>query len=327
MKKKSLDYSSLSFELIHLFQTEAKSIETKVSMAEIQATLSLKGFPEISDKTIRKYISLLKEYGYPVQFDKTNHKQGYYMAPLLHPGETFLLIHALRQSNMLMEKRQAWLEEYLLKNSPLTSIPDEFIKKKANPVSNLVNICLKAIQKHHCLQFHYFDYDIHHQKQLRRNGQLYRISPYALHIENDHYYVIGYFEPEQEIRNYRLDKMLHLQEVEFTFTHSPFDLIDYLESNFHMFKGEKQLLQLKIKKEEGRPFLTDLFERFESITVQKSLDSESHQIALKTAISPPLIAWLMQQHSWLEVLSPQEVRRAIEKEANFLLSLYSKKGS
>ncbi|QRG87168.1 YafY family protein [Bulleidia sp. zg-1006] len=323
--KNSLQYSQLSFALLEIFQQEANCSNHKLSMVEIISILNLKGYPEISDKTIRKYLNILKKQGYQIIYDKKGEKQGYYLKPFLHPGETFLLVHSLRQSNMFVDKRRERIEDFLFQQSSIHFLPFISNSRQRTQVANLLDTCLNAIQSQQQLQFHYFDYDIYHHVITRHNGQLYRLSPYALHIQNNHYYLIGYYEPEKEIRNYRLDKVLHLQVLEKEAILKPFFLEEYLKSNFNMYKGLKQTLQLELKIKEANPFITDLYERFEKITILKSPRPEIYRIAVKTAISPPLIAWLMQQSSYLKVISPLEVIEIIQSRVKELLSLYIEK--
>ncbi|WP_454995816.1 helix-turn-helix transcriptional regulator [Bulleidia extructa] len=325
MKKTKWKYSQLSFSLLELFQQEAHCPENKLSMLEIISALTIKGYPEVSDKTIRTYLSLLKDQGYQIIYDRKGSKQGYYLKPFLRPGETFLLVQALRQSNMLMDKRRKKIEDFLFRQSSLQKIHLPLRKETRTKVANLLDICLTAIQSHQQLQFHYFDYDIHHNLVPRHDNQLYHISPYAVHIQNNHYYLIGYYKPKKEIRNYRLDKILHLQILEKEAILQPFSLEDYLESHFNMYKGSKKVLQLELRCEKNSPFITDLLERFEKITILKNHQPNMYHIAVKTAITPPLISWLMQQSSYLKVLSPTEVIEQIQSRVQNLLDLYPKK--
>ena len=45
------------------------------------------------------------------------------------------------------------------------------------------------------------------QKQYRRDGARYRVSPWALTWDNENYYLIAFDHDAGEIRHYRVDKM------------------------------------------------------------------------------------------------------------------------
>ena len=59
-------YSNISFLLLKILQQEANHPNCKLNLNELIAYLNLCGYDNISDKTIRKYLHLLKANGYNI---------------------------------------------------------------------------------------------------------------------------------------------------------------------------------------------------------------------------------------------------------------------
>ncbi len=318
-------YSNISFLLLKILQQEANHPNCKLSLNELIAYLNLCGYDNISDKTIRKYLHLLKANGYNICFDKKNNKQGYYLNPLLKPGETYLLINSLRESKMITDKRLKIIENFLFQNSLISTMPFANNAKQKTNVVDLLDICLKAIMNKKQLQFHYFDYDIYHRPILRHDGKLYNVNPYAIHSYRDHYYLIAYIEKENEIRNYRLDKILHLKILTEDIIYQPFQLDNYLENNFNMFKGHKEMVLLNLKKKNSASLISDIYEKFDKITILKSDQNDTYKIAIQTAITPPFIDWLIHNYELITILEPLSLIDEVKFIAQSLVKKYQKK--
>lgn len=48
------------------------------------------------------------------------------------------------------------------------------------------------------------------EPELRHGGAYYHISPWGLLWDHENYYLIGYDSRAEQIRHYRVDKMLHI---------------------------------------------------------------------------------------------------------------------
>ncbi|MFB0920345.1 MAG: WYL domain-containing protein [Oscillospiraceae bacterium] len=57
------------------------------------------------------------------------------------------------------------------------------------------------------INFKYFNYSITKEKVFRRCGQLYTVSPFALTLSEDTYYLVGFDSDAGMIKHYRVDKM------------------------------------------------------------------------------------------------------------------------
>ena len=49
--------------------------------------------------------------------------------------------------------------------------------------------------------------------ELRKNGELYEVSPWALLWEDENYYLVAFDAKSAKIKHYRVDKMLKISSV------------------------------------------------------------------------------------------------------------------
>lgn len=102
-----------------------------------------------------------------------------------------------------------------------------------------------AINEKRQIIFRYFDYNIHGRKVLRHDGAVYQMSPYALLCSDENYYLTAYDGTAQEIKHFRVDKMLDIQVTELSRDgeeiYESFDLGRYASIHFGMFKGEERM--------------------------------------------------------------------------------------
>ena len=75
--------------------------------------------------------------------------------------------------------------------------------------------------------------------ELRKNGEFYEVSPWALLWEDENYYLIAFDSFYQEIRHYRVDKMLKISCID-----SEREGKEYFEK-FKTVLTKKQLFLLK----------------------------------------------------------------------------------
>ena len=68
-----------------------------------------------------------------------------------------------------------------------------------------------AISENKKIRFQYYQWNVKKEMELRRDGAWYHISPWGLSWDDENYYLVGFDSDANEIRHYRVDKMLHIQ--------------------------------------------------------------------------------------------------------------------
>ena len=78
---------------------------------------------------------------------------------------------------------------------------------------------------------------------MKRNGQPYEISPWALTWDDENYYLVGYDSKEDKVKHFRVDKMKKINATEEAREGKElfkiFDIASYTKKNFGMFAGEE----------------------------------------------------------------------------------------
>lgn len=68
-----------------------------------------------------------------------------------------------------------------------------------------------AIAENSRITFQYFQWNVDKKIELRHDGALYEVSPWALSWDDENYYLIAYDSSERMIKHFRVDKMLDIQ--------------------------------------------------------------------------------------------------------------------
>lgn len=110
-----------------------------------------------------------------------------------------------------------------------------------------------ALRRHQKVSFCYFDLDEKHQKVYRREKQRYVVDPVALVYNEDNYYLMCFSAKHNDIVNYRVDRMEHVQledvpADERAVIHAV-DVADYTEQAFKMYNGKIESITLSFSRD------------------------------------------------------------------------------
>ena len=173
---------------------------------------------------------------------------------------------------------------------------------------------INAINEKRQITFRYFDYNICGRKVLRHNGAIYQMSPYALLCSDENYYLTAYDGKAQEIKHFRVDKMLDIQVTELSRDgeeiYESFDLGRYASIHFGMFKGEEREVLLRCK----NCFSHVIIDRFGE-AVHITPEDDSHFTALvQVAVSPQFYGWIFGLGHGVTILGPVDVARGMKEQ-------------
>mgnify|MGYP004490633249 CR=1 FL=1 len=71
----------------------------------------------------------------------------------------------------------------------------------------------EAIDTKRKISFYYTDFDIAKQRYVTNDGNPYTVSPYTLIWDGDYYYMRGFCDERQEMRNFRLDRIAEQPKI------------------------------------------------------------------------------------------------------------------
>ena len=148
------------------------------------------------------------------------------------------------------------------------------------------------------------------QRQLvSKAGKIYIVSPYAVSLTDDNYYLIAFDNNSKELRHYRIDKMQSVKITENaregkSFFQS-FNIVDYSRKIFNMFSGKETTVTLEVANSLAGVFI----DRFgEYAYIRQNFDNpNTFIIRITVYISPQFFAWIFGLGKEVKIISPKSV--------------------
>ncbi|MCH5299795.1 MAG: WYL domain-containing protein [Ruminococcus sp.] len=304
----------------------------KITVNEIIEELSRQGITA-ERKSIYSDLETLSKFGLDICKEKTT-STGYYIGIRdFQMPELKLLVDAIQSSKFITTKKSM---ELIGKLEKLCSVNDAKLLQRQVFVTNRVKTLNEKIYYnvdtlHNALSsgkqitFIYdkwvLDFnDVERiKKQPRRNGELYRVSPWALSWDDENYYLIAYEKESEKLKHYRVDKMqdIMISEVEREGESSfeKFDVASYTKSVFSMFGGKETTVDLSV----DNSFIGVIVDRFgKNVFVSRESD-DTFCVTVKVVLSPQFFGWLFALGTKVKLLAPNN---AVEEFSEYLKDVY-----
>ena len=160
------------------------------------------------------------------------------------------------------------------------------------------------------ITFKYLKYSISDlsQQAERRHGATYKVSPFALLINDGNYYLLAFDDYAQDLRTYRVDRMKSVnrtgepREGEKVFL--DIDLKTYTQRVFSMFGGKQERVTIRFI----NPLLDTVVDRFGTKGVQYSKVDDTHfSITAPVEISDQFFSWICGFGRKAKIIYPERV--------------------
>lgn len=303
-----------------------------VRMPEILSYLASKEV-FVDRRTIYTDLKLLDYTGFEIV--GVQEKGGYkYHHPsrLFSTNELKFLIDSVAASKFLTEKKS---KELITKIKTLGSTFDnesfnrnillgKRIKSMNEKVLKNLDLIYAALSNNSQITFQYMKWNYQRQLEYFKDGQLYTVSPFAVSLSDDNYYLIAYDTTSNTLRHYRIDKMKNIKQTFEARTgkeyFKTFDIVDYTQKTFGMFTGKEETVTFEVYNSLAGVFI----ERFgEAVRLRKNLDNPHTFIARATVnISPQFYAWVFGLGKGVKILSPESVVTGFTEAAKEVLTKY-----
>lgn len=222
-----------------------------------------------------------------------------------------------RKTNTLIKKLEKLLSKYEAMQLQRQVFVTGRIKTMNESIYYTVDAIHNAISENRKIYFHYFQWNVKKEMELRRGGEYYHISPWGLSWDDENYYLIGYDSETEQIKHYRVDKMLHIQmseeKREGKEHFKKLDLAEYAKKSFGMFRGEEYQVKLRVENH----LAGVIIDRFGKDVMMIPVDEEHFTVNVNVHVSKQFLAWVISIGEGIEILSPEEVvqnmRREIER--------------
>ena len=222
-----------------------------------------------------------------------------------------------RKTNTLIKKLEKLLSKYEAMQLQRQVFVTGRIKTMNESIYYTVDAIHNAISENRKIYFHYFQWNVKKEMELRRGGEYYHISPWGLSWDDENYYLIGYDSETEQIKHYRVDKMLHIQmseeKREGKEHFRKLDLAEYAKKSFGMFRGEEYQVKLRVENH----LAGVIIDRFGKDVMMIPVDEEHFTVNVNVHVSKQFLAWVISIGEGIEIVSPEEVvqnmRREIER--------------
>ena len=304
--------------LLHIFQRESDE-NHPLSVPKLLDKLQANGILA-ERKSVYADVEILRKQGYDIVLQRG---RGYYLGERnFQLAELKLLVDAVQSSRFITVKKSHELihklEQQTSAYGAQTLQRQVFVAGRVKSMNESVYYNIdaihNAINEKRQITFRYFDYNICGRKVLRHNGAIYQMSPYALLCSDENYYLTAYDGKAQEIKHFRVDKMLDIQVTELSRDgeeiYESFDLGRYASIHFGMFKGEEREVLLRCK----NCFSHVIIDRFGE-AVHITPEDDSYFTALvQVAVSPQFYGRIFGLGNGVTILGPVDVARGMKEQ-------------
>ena len=272
-------------------------------------------------KSIYSDIEALQYFGLDIVQAGSGRSCGYYVAHRdFELPELKLLVDSVQSSKFITHKKTATL---IKKIETLASIHEAqllnrqvFVKNRIKTMNESIYYNVdeihNGISKNKKIRFLYFEYNVQKERQYRKNGEYYVVSPFALTWDDENYYMVAYDSDAAMIKHYRVDKMEKISIMEEDRdgldAYQALDMAIYARKTFGMFTGTEEHVVL----------------RFENHLVGAVLDRLGRDVFIvpdgpdhftvrtDVIVSPQFFAWVTGFGTSAQVIGPGQVVEAMK---------------
>lgn len=227
-----------------------------------------------------------------------------------------------KKSNELIKKIEGFASKYEALQLQRQVFVAERVKTMNESIYINVDAVHSAIATNHKIRFQYFRWNVKKQMELRKNGNYYEVSPWALSWDDENYYLIAFDSEAGIIKHYRVDKMLHIEEMaderEGKHCFKEFDMAVYARKTFAMYGGD----EYDVRMECDNSLVGVMIDRFGKDVMIRPLDNEHFVINVKVAVSMQFLHWIMALGDGVKLTSPSNIVEIIKEEIRRLNKQY-----
>ena len=171
----------------------------------------------------------------------------------------------------------------------------------------LVDAINEAIDTKRKISFYYTDFDIAKQRYVTNDGNPYTVSPYTLIWDGDYYYMRGFCDERQEMRNFRLDRIAEQPKILNQIVVMPpedYTPADYSKHVFRMYDTEEPV---KVQLYCHVSVMKYLIDNFGTDFECEPVDAEHFKATVSVCTSTTFYRWVFGFNGKIKIAGPQQV--------------------
>ena len=281
-------------------------------------------------KSIYGDFEALRDFGLTIE-KRTGKNVTYHLAERdFELPELKLLVDAVQSSKFITHKKSSTLikkiegltSKYEAQQLQRQVFVANRIKTMNESIYYVIDEIHRAISDDKKISFKYFEWNMKKERQYKRNGKIYMVSPWALTWDDENYYMIAFDDESSIIKHYRVDKMHGLK-----ITDKPrmgaelfenFDIALYSKKTFGLYGGRDEQVTLRCKDKMAGVII----DRFGQDVIMYEVDKEQFEVSARVSVSPLFLTWIMNFGGDIKILSPQSVIDDYVKLAKAALNVY-----
>jgi predicted DNA-binding transcriptional regulator YafY len=282
-------------------------------------------------KTIYDDLEALRRFGLDIEQVKSK-GTGYYVASReFELPEVKLLVDSVQSSKFITQKKT---EALIRKIEKLTSVYEAkrlhrqvFVQNRVKSMNESVYYNVdeisNGIAQNKRIRYKYFHYTVNKEREFRRDGNYYEMSPFALLWDDENYYLIAYDSEAKTIKHYRVDKMNDIstteEEREGLEAFTALDFSAYAKKVFSMFAGKECVVRLLF----DNSLAGVVIDRFGKDVTICIVDETHFLIGVPVEISPQFFGWVFGLGCDVKILGPPHVVRQYREHLEAVGTLYA----
>lgn len=299
-----------------------------LTLSEISAALSEYGI-SAERKSLYDDMEALKLCGMDIRTVRDTHVRYYLAEHAFDIAELRLLIDAVQSSKFLTPQKS---NELIRKIESLGSrheasqlhrqvFSSNRLKTENEEIYGNISAVHRAIVENRKIRCVYFEWNPYKQRLLRKNGDEYILSPWALAWDSEYYYLVAFDTEAGIIKHFRVDKMLKVRLMEEKRdggdAFADFDMAIYSQQVFGMYGGEAENVRILA----DNSLAGVVLDRFGTdVTILNH--GASFEFCAKVMISPTFFAWVLGFGGKMKILSPERVARECASIARDVVARY-----
>ena len=315
--------------LVKIFEEETDDLHA-LTMPEIRDRLAEYGV-NADRKTLYEDFDVLRGYGVDIIAEKEGRNCLYHLGSRdFELPELKLLVDAVQSSRFITDKKS---KELIKKLESLVSRHEGSrlqrqvliagrVKTMNESIYYNVDKIHEAIGSNRQISFRYFDWNLDKEMVPRRDGRLYRLSPWALMWDDEKYYLVAFDSEHGSIRHYRVDKMTGISMLdeprEGQEAFSRFNIAHYTNTLFGMYAGDET--KVTIEAENG--MVGVLIDRFGKDIIIAPVDGEHFRTTVTVAVSSHFLGWIMSLDGDVRIVAPESVVDLMRETIDHLADQY-----
>ena len=171
------------------------------------------------------------------------------------------------------------------------------VKNMNESIYYVVDAIHTAISENKAIKFKYFSWNVKGEEVFRRDGAFYSVSPWALHFDDERYYLIGYEVAVLDAK--RKGKTEYSRQ----------DKAKYNEVYFRMYDGDIESVTLKCKNSMANVII-DQFGR--NVTL-RPVEDGYFTVNVDVAVSSQFLSWVIALEGDVIIQGPDSVKKAMKE--------------